>query len=154
MIYSKIVNRAFAMTIALVCLIFAGCGSSQPQVTEDQAVDLRLNEVAEIYRVYSVTFKKPPKSSSELVKVENVAPSGMTPITSGQIEVFWGGELTDLGEEPSGPESDKILAFEKDVPTKGGKVLMLDRRIKTLTAEQFQSAPKAGTLESAASKSK
>ena len=67
----------------------------------------------------------------------------MTTIESVEISP----ELTELGEEPGSVTSDKILAYEKDVPTKGGKVLTLDRRIKTLTAEEFTSAPKAGSLE-------
>lgn len=148
-------SKHFGITFAFFAMLstmIAGCGSGEQVITQDKATESRLNEVAEIYRVYSVTYKKPPKSKTDLMKVENAAPSGMTPITSGEIEIFWGGELTDLNEEPTGPTSDKILAFEKDTPTKGGQVLLLDRSVKTMTAEEFASAPKAGTLDAAPAK--
>jgi hypothetical protein len=46
---------------------------------------------------------------------------------------------------------DIVLAYEKKVPQEGGKVLMLNRTIKTMTADAFKSAPKAGSPESPAS---
>jgi hypothetical protein len=86
--------------------------------------------------------------------MENAVPSGLTPISTGDIIVLWGGELTDLNEEPTGPKSDTILAYEKDVPDKGGKVLLLDRNIKTMTPEEFAAAPKAAELAAEPAKKK
>ena len=41
-----------------------------------------------------------------------------------------------------------MLAYHKDVPEKGGEVLMQDGTAKKMTAEEFQAAPKpAGTTE-------
>lgn len=137
-------NAALCLGLAIALV---GCGSKQPAPTQESATLSRLNDVAELYRVYSITNKKPPKNKAEAAKMENAVPSGLTPINTGDIVVFWGAELTDLGEEPGSATSDKILAYEKDVPTKGGKVLTLDRRIKSMTAEEFTAAPKAGTLE-------
>lgn len=138
------------VVIACVCIVSAlatGCGGSGGPVTETVAIKSRLGEVAELYRTYVTVAKKPPKSMADLRTIENVAPSGLTPLETGEVIVFWNAELTSLGEEPTGPESDKILAYEKDVPQKGGQVLMLDRRIKSMTPEQFAAAPKAGTSE-------
>ncbi|MFM7131862.1 MAG: hypothetical protein ACKO0V_21150, partial [bacterium] len=120
-------QNVLAMT-ALLALLSSGCGSKQAPPTAETVTLTKLNEVGELYRVYSLTFKKPPKSKAEVTKVENSVPSGLTPINTGDIIVFWGGELTDLGEEPGSATSDKILAYEKEVPEKGGKVLTLDRR--------------------------
>jgi hypothetical protein len=39
--------------------------------------------------------------------------------------------------------SNTILAYEKDVPSKGGLVLMADGSVQTMTAQEFQAAPKA-----------
>jgi hypothetical protein len=37
-----------------------------------------------------------------------------------------------------------VLAYETEVPEKGGAVLMQDGTVKTMTADEFKSAPKAG----------
>ena len=146
---SKMFRLMMALSLSICCFSLVGCGSRQPVATPESATLSKLNDVAELYRVYSITNKKPPKNKAEAAKMENAVPSGLTPINTGDIIVLWGGELTDLNEEPTGPKSDKILAYEKDVPSKGGKVLTLDRRIKSMTPEEFSSAPKAGALEPA-----
>ena len=38
----------------------------------------------------------------------------------------------------------EVLAYEKQVPDSGGNVLMLDRSVKKMTADEFKSAKKAG----------
>lgn len=147
--------RNLSALFAITCLCnFAGCGGSGGPVTQDVAIQSRLGEVAELYRVFQIQNKRPPKSVAEARTMENAVPSGLTPIVTGEVIVYFGTALPELGEEPSGPESDTVLAYEKDVPTKGGQVLMLDRRIKTMTAEEFAAAPKAGTVEPEAAKKK
>jgi len=144
------VRHLATLVVGLAVFIGLGCSKSTGPVTQEVAIESRLGEGAELYRFYTVQNKKPPKSVAEARTMENAVPSGLTPIVTGEVVVFWGAELNELGEEPAGPESDKVLAYEKDVPEKGGRVLMLDRRIKTMTAEEFAAAPKAGTLEEAA----
>ena len=151
---SKKFRLMMAMSLGLCSFSLVGCGSRQPVATPESATLSKLNDVAELYRVYSITNKKPPKTKAEAAKMENAVPSGLTPINTGDIIVLWGGELTDLNEEPTGPKSDKILAYEKDVPAKGGKVLLLDRNIKTMTPEEFAAAPKAAELATEPAKKK
>ena len=151
---SKKFRLMMALSLGLCSFSLVGCGSSQPVATPESATLSKLNDVAELYRVYSITHKKPPKTKAEAAKMENAVPSGLTPINTGDIIVLWGGELTDLNEEPTGPKSDKILAYEKDVPAKGGKVLLLDRNIKTMTPEEFAAAPKAAELATEPAKKK
>jgi hypothetical protein len=151
---SKKFRLMMALSLGLCSFSLVGCGSSQPVATPESATLSKLNDVAELYRVYSITNKKPPKTKAEAAKMENAVPSGLTPINTGDIIVLWGGELTDLNEEPTGPKSDKILAYEKDVPAKGGKVLLLDRNIKTMTREEFAAAPKAAELATEPAKKK
>ena len=151
---SKKFRLMMALSLGLCSFSLVGCGSTQPAATPESATLSKLNDVAELYRVYSITNKKPPKSKAEAAKMENAVPSGLTPINTGDIIVLWGGELTDLNEEPTGPKSDKILAYEKDVPAKGGKVLLLDRNIKTMTPEEFAAAPKAAELATEPAKKK
>ena len=151
---SKKFRLMMALSLGLCSFSLVGCGSSQPVATPESATLSKLNDVAELYRVYSITNKKPPKTKAEAAKMENAVPSGLTPINTGDIIVLWGGELTDLNEEPTGPKSDKILAYEKDVPAKGGKVLLLDRNIQTMTPADFAAAPKAAELATEPAKKK
>jgi hypothetical protein len=60
--------------------------------------------------------------------------------------------LLDTDVEPSSPPSDDVLAYWKTVPEMGGPVLMLDRRIRTMTAEEFKAARLAGTADAGAPK--
>jgi hypothetical protein len=41
-----------------------------------------------------------------------------------------------------------VLAYEKNVPNEGGRVLLLNRTIKTMTPEEFKAATRASTSNS------
>ncbi len=46
---------------------------------------------------------------------------------------------------PQGEPADAVLAYRKTVPEQGGQVLMQDGwTIKSMTADEFKAAPKAG----------
>ena len=80
------------------------------------------------------------------------APLGYGSIRNGQVVVRWEATLPDTEVEPKSPPSDEVLAYLKDVPQQGGAVLMLDRRVRHMTAEEFKSAKLAGTEGAAAKK--
>jgi hypothetical protein len=61
-------------------------------------------------------------------------------VEAGQIVVFWG---ADPARAPGGA-SNTVLAYDKDVPEKGGVVVMLSGTPGNMTAEEFKKAPKAG----------
>ena len=103
-----------------------------------------LNDVGELYRVYSSTNNKPPTSPADFKALANVAPGGYTAVTSGRVLVNFGATMTDLTDGPAKPTSDQVLAYEKQVPESGGAVLMLDRTVRTMTADEFKAAKKAG----------
>ena len=52
--------------------------------------------------------------------------------------MFYGVDLRQLPDP-----GQKVLAYEKDVPQKGGAVVMADGTVKAMTPEEFQAAPKA-----------
>jgi hypothetical protein len=68
--------------------------------------------------------------------------------------VLWGATLPETGAEPTGATSDEVLAYLKPVPGSGGPVLTRDRRVRTMTAEEFRASPKAGAPEPEPSKGK
>ena len=57
-------------------------------------------------------------------------------------------KLPDMDEEPGHADSNEVLAYQKEVPENGGYVLMLNRVVKKMTADEFKAAPApAGSKE-------
>ncbi len=123
-----------------IVLGVAGCGSSNGPPTPTQLEDSRLRNVGELYRVYQVTYKAPPKRPQDLAALANVTPSGYEAIRSGEVVVRWGATLPDTKEEPVASSAPQVLAYLKTVPQQGGPVLLLDRTTREMTAEEFKSA--------------
>ena len=124
----------------------AGCGSgAAPVALPDAKERLALNDVGELYRIYQLRTKKAPKSPKDLEASEMGGPAGLRAIRNKDVVVRWGAILPDLGEEPGVGGTGEVLAYEKKVSEQGGLVLMLDRTVKPMTAEEFQSAKLAGT---------
>ena len=71
-------------------------------------------------------------------------PSADDSVRSGSIVVQYRTPY-DTSEEPTSANSDEVLAYPKNVPQNGGQVLMHDRRIKTMTADEFRAASLAGS---------
>jgi hypothetical protein len=133
--------------ISALAVIISGCDGflHQGPLTPTQMEDVRLQDVGELYRLYQMSTKKPPRSLRDLNRVGDAAgPTGYEAIRSGQVVVRWRATLPDTAAEPTSPPSDQVLAYVKNVPETGGPVLMLDRRIKHMTPEQFKVAKLAG----------
>ncbi len=129
-----------------------GCGSSGtgPNTEPDAQRKVAISDVGELLRTYQVGMKKAPKTQKDLERYEMGAPSGFAAVRKKDVVVQWGVTLPDLGEEPGKIPSEEVLAYEKDVPTSGGLVLLLDRTVKTFTADEFKAAKKAGGADSSA----
>lgn len=109
-----------------------GSGSNTPQPVENLALD----EVGTLYQAYTDQYKKPPQKPTDFARFEQGYPLGYRLVKEGGIVVEWG---ATLGEG----SKDKVLAYEKKVPQEGGAVLMGDRSLRTMTADEFKSAPRA-----------
>jgi hypothetical protein len=138
--------------VLLVALMAAtcGCGSSTVTVTGADMESSTLNELGESYRMYQIGNKKPPTKPADLAKLESQAGNAVAAVKKGDLLVGWGATLPDTSEEPGKVSSSEVLAYGKDVPTQGGQVLMLDRTIKKMTADEFKAAKLAGTEASSA----
>ncbi len=140
-------RRSRVPVLAMLALgAVVGCGSPTPtsQGSGGSMETASLNELAEAYRVFSIAKKKPPQNIGELSTVEAFGGNGMDAVKKGEIIVLWGSKLPDLGEEPAKVPSPQVLAYWKDVPDKGGFVLLLDRTVVSMTPEEFKAAPKSG----------
>src|SRR4051812_15423152 len=134
-----------AMSVVALSLILAvGCGgggpANSPVVFENKA----LSEIGHIYRPYTQGHKKPPQSLRDFEPYREGTPNGIGAAARGELVVLWGAQLNDLSDEGTNDSPDEVLAYFKDVPEKGGLVLMKNRKIKSMTPEEFQAAPKAG----------
>jgi hypothetical protein len=135
-------------TVCCLALLAAGCGGSNQATTPDQADQIRLTQVGELCRQYQFMKKKPPQKLADLGLVQSMGANGYEALRSGDIVLLYSATLPDLKEDPGHVESSEILAYQKQVPESGGYVLLLNRTIKKMTAEEFKSAPRpAGAKE-------
>lgn len=120
-----------------------GCSSATAPPSQSVIESINLREVGEAYRTFVLAKKSPPKKVADIREYEAGYPMAIAGLKSGELKVFWGGEL--LEPEAIVPEvkSDTILAYESKTPSEGGYVLLTNREIKKMTPEEFKSAPKA-----------
>ncbi len=70
--------RLFFVCAAFLALLPFGCGGSESHPpTADEMQQTKLFDVGELYRVYSVRFKKPPTKLSDLKPMEMMSPMGL-----------------------------------------------------------------------------
>ena len=131
--------------LVLVLALAGGCGPRTEPLTPMEMADVRLRDVGELYRAHQLARKAPPQSLKDLAPFGNATPSGFSALRRGDVVVRYGATLPDTAEEPAGAASDEVLAYARDVPTRGGPVLMLDRRARSMTADEFKAAKMAGT---------
>ena len=132
-----------AMGVIAVALT-AGCGGGGPVNSPEVFENNALSEIGDIYRLYTEVNKKPPQSLRDFAPFREGTPNGIGAAARGEVVVLWGAQLNDLTEEGTNDSPDEVLAYLKDVPEKGGLVLMKNRKIRSMTAEEFKAAPKAG----------
>jgi hypothetical protein len=101
--------------------------------------EIQLREVGRCYQIAADTNLRPPASLDDL-GLKQAAPKLHQAIADGRIIVYWKANATNA---PAGT-SNTILAYDADVPTKGGAVVMLDGSARKMTAEQFKDTAKAG----------
>jgi hypothetical protein len=135
------------MTVCALALLAAGCSEQSERRTPDQVDQDNLTQVGELYRHYQATKNKPAQKFADLIAVRNMGANGYEAVRAGTIVLRYGATLPDTGEEPGQAESDEVLAYQQQVPESGGKVLMLNRTVKTMTAGEFKAAKMAGKEE-------
>ena len=133
----------FACALFLLGLLVVGCSNSNRAPTPDEAENDDLFQVGEMYRTYQTSKNHPPVKFADLQPMRALSGNAYEALQKGEIVLYYGMPMTDLKEELGTPSSDVILAYKKEVPQSGGKVLFLDRHTKTMTPEEFKAAPKA-----------
>ncbi len=133
------------ITICLLSLAAAGCGgSSGGPMTKDQGEDQALTQIGELCRHYQFMKKKGPDKLTDLAPVKTQAASGYEALANGKAVLLYGATLPSISEDAGEGPGDEVLAYMAEVPQSGGKVLMLNRTVKTMSADDFKAAKKAG----------
>ena len=133
--HASVSNTRACVLVMLTMLVPVGCGPSGS--ASGSREELTISQVAQIFRMRQRTQKAPPKDIKDIQSQQTLSPAAFAAIKSGDVVVNWGVGLADDPEAAS-----TVLAYQKDVPEKGGEVLMQDGNAKNMTAEEFKAAKK------------
>jgi hypothetical protein len=113
----------------------SGCGN-------DQKVSNDLKQLGIAYYSYYNAVGKAPTGPKDLEPYYERDPKLTQALDSGQYVFLWNVSFRDL-IKGGGTGATTVLAYEKDVPTRGGLVLMGDANVRRMTPQEFTQAPKA-----------
>jgi hypothetical protein len=142
-------TKSFLVILGLAVLA-GGCEPSYRPVTQEEGQQFLLTQVGELCRLYQGGRNKPPAKLADLASFSSMASGGYGALKSGRVVLRYGATLPNTNEEPGEGPGDEVLAYFAGVPEAGGKVLMLNRSVKTMTAGEFNAAKKAGREGTAA----
>ncbi|WP_422928265.1 hypothetical protein [Singulisphaera sp. PoT] len=137
-----------SLLAALILPLGLVAGCSEPvgePVTEANQAEVALNDVGQMFRQYTFNNHKPATKVSDFAPLEAVNPIGLKALQDGDVIARSGVVIQDFEEGPATKDSpDEVIAYAKEVPTSGGPVLMHNRTIRKMTAEEFKAAKLAG----------
>jgi hypothetical protein len=121
------------LLVGALALAAGGCGQATHEVTATDVRNYELEEIRDMYKLYAEDKHRPPTQLAQLKQYEPGFSKGFEALQSGEVVVVWGADLSETAGKG-------VLAYGKDVPTKGGPVLLRDGTIKIMTAQEFQAA--------------
>lgn len=134
------------MTTLLRCLataaalgLLAGCSGRPSGAAVAPEVTL-LQDVNDLLRAAGTSGRLPAKQA-DLDRHKNMFPRGYETVKAGSVVVYWGAPFQGEGDVG---KNEAVVAYEKNVPTEGGHVLLSAGSVKKMTAAEFTAAPKAG----------
>jgi hypothetical protein len=116
---------------ALACGCGAGPVGPPPQTAEQESI-VQLGRVLGGYR-----GKPAPKALKDMLSREQGYPAAIGALRSKDVLLYWGVGLADSPDAAA-----TVVAYRKEVPEKGGEVLMQDGIAKAMTADEFRVARK------------
>jgi hypothetical protein len=128
------------LTLAIVGLL-AGCSSRPSPPAEAVPSITLLQEVNDLLHATAGRDGRAPARLADVNRYQTLFPRGYAAMKSGDVVVVWGAALKGEGEAG---KDEAVVAYEKDVPTNGGFVLLSAGTVKKMTAAEFNAAPKAG----------
>jgi hypothetical protein len=148
--------RPLALLLALGVLLPGGCkkrgadsatepASGKPPIGKyipavgRHEVATDLGQISKWYMIEATTGTV-PRGLQDLTDLKRDLPRVHKAIEEGLYVVCWG---ADPNRAPAGT-TNTVLAYDKDVPEKGGVVAFLDGSIRTVTAQEFAGFDKPG----------
>jgi len=126
------------MTVAALLTVALGCGGGGKSSSSTSPTDKdNAEDVAAMLKEFGAAQKRAPAGVHELTDATASHPVGHAAVLSKDYVVYWRVPVTT-------GSNTTVLAYQKDVPTKGGTVVMQDGSLKEMTAAEFAAAPKAG----------
>jgi hypothetical protein len=99
----------------------------------------QLKQIGLAYHNYFDAKRKAPENAEDLAPYFENNERLLGELKSKRIVFFYGVGLLDM----KAGTSKTILAYQKDVPARGGWVLFGDGSVKRMSAEEFKESPKA-----------
>ena len=118
-----------------LAFLISACSAKAPPPPPPVDLNEGLKELGEVYKYRAAQGLPQPARLEDLTDNEPVLSNAWQAIKDGTIVVSWRSGYS--------ASSAEVLAYEKDVPANGGKVLLRNGRIKDMTAIEFHSASKA-----------
>lgn len=133
-------RRCFWIALgSALALVDGGCGggSGRSAGQAESPEQYSIAQVGQLLRLHQKGNKPPPKGVKDLMALERGYSAAIGSLRDKSVLLYWG---TGFSETPEA--SRTILAFQKDVPERGGEVLMQDGTARKMTAEEFRAANK------------
>jgi hypothetical protein len=131
------------LRFAAVCVVvglavgLAGAAPADAKTTND------LKQIGLAYHNYHAAFNKGPSKVEDLAEFLENDKRLIGLLKDETIVFFFGVSI----EQMTAGTSNTVLAYVKEVPDKGGLVLMGDGSVKKLSADEFAKATKAGKVK-------
>jgi hypothetical protein len=115
-----------------------GCSGKKDSPADRVKRSNDLKEIGLKYHEFCKIKGKAPEKAEDLIFGE-IDANAASQLKSGDIVFIYGVSSTELQNSEKG-SGGTILAYEKDVPEKGGLVLYGDANVQSITADEFKKA--------------
>ena len=94
-----------------------------------------VEQVGQLLRSFHEQNKPSPKSLKDAEKMGTALPKALEALRSGDVVIYWGVNLDEYG-------GASLIGYEKQVPEKGGVIILGGGTTPEVTAEVFRTIPK------------
>jgi hypothetical protein len=126
--------RPRILPLLAFALALTGCASQDAPVPRPVDLEAGLKELGEIYRYRAGEKLPPPSRVEDLAEYDAALENALPAIRDGSLVVVW-----RVGYSAG---STAVLAYAKDAPAEGGKVLLRNGTVQDMTAAEFKAAKK------------
>jgi hypothetical protein len=139
-----VIRVATACAVVVLIVGMAGAAPTDARLAND------LKQIGLAYHLHNDAAGKPPAKAKDLAPFMDNNKRLVDMLENEDVVFFYGVGIAQM----TAGTSNTILAYDKDVPEKGGLVLMGDASVKKMSAEEFKKATKAGKVKEKKDKEK